>query len=365
MKTLVLLTVLLSAASLQSPRPVLLGFPQLSDLLNSPEDLYAQVRLCPHSAEREVDGKGHGWPRYCRVDRHGEETEVVFRREYTEAGWTYLIDQFKGRREMQFRVVEHIGSCAEKQEEKDGQGLFWPLWCYSDGSKVQFQQISPEEQGWSYVQDKDGGVRLCQYRRILHDKVAEAPQFLETKWSFLWNIFGLQEDDEDEIGAEREEIVPISEPIEAPIEKETHVVVLKPQPQAITQEEAPSDCYLLETDPSERYFWVQYDSKGRQIAFEKDSRGNYLLNNTTYTRIPLAPHSDFQDNTLTRNIALSCPALDASGREISFKSDEAIPGVYWADTGLRYEPSLTQEQQAYGMYQLDPSTGQRIPVILS
>ena len=368
MKTLVLLTGLLSVASLHSPRPILLGFAQLSDLLHSPEDLYSQTQLCPHSAQREEDGKGHSWPRYCRVDRDGQETEVLFRREYTQTGWTYAMDQFKGRPEMQFRLVEHISPCAGRAEEKDGQDHIWPLWCDSDGRKVEFQRVQQEGQDWTYVQDKAAGVGLCQYRKILHGEAkTENPQFLETKWGFLWNIFGLQGKDKDENDSDRDEIAPIREPmpvLPSPAANKPDLSTLETDYQSNLQQEAPSDCYPLETDPSERYFWAQFDSKGRQIAFEKDSRGNYLLNNTTRTRIPVSQAADFQDLSLDRNIGLSCPVFSPSGRELNFQSDESIAGVYWRDDGRIYEPSLTQDQLAYGMFELDSSTGRRIPVTL-
>lgn len=368
MKTLVLLIALLSVSSLHSPRPILLGFAQLSDLLQSPEDLYSQAQLCPHSAQREVDGKGHSWPRYCRVDRDGQETEVLFKREYVPAGWTYAVDQFKGRPEMQFRLVEHISPCAGKPEEQDGQGKIWPLWCNSDGNKVEFLRIQQNGQEWTYEQDKVGGVGLCQYRKIRHDEEKTGnPQFLETKWGFLWNIFGLEGKDEDENEENQEETAHIPEPIAAipsPVAKTLDLPSLEADFQSNLQQKAPSDCYPLETDPSERYFWVQFDSKGHQIAFEKDSRGNYLLSNTTHTRIPVSHAADYLDSSLNRNIALSCPVFSPFGREINLQPDESIAGMYWKDDGRVYEPSLTQDQQAYGMYEIDPSTGRRIPVTL-
>ena len=366
MKTLVLLTLLLSVLGLRSSRSVALGFSQLTDLLLSPDDIYHQVKLCPHSASREIDGRGHDWPRYCKVDKDDQETQLLFRRDYSESGWTYVIDQFEGRPEFQYRVVEHIAPCAGKEDEVDGLGNLWSPWCYPDGTTVSFELST--SQPWTYLQDNQGGFSPCQFRRITHaSEPLEQPQFMETKWSFLWNLFGLSEDEDDELVSDIDEEVNQDTDFNYTVNPSENmykeVVSLPSKPTESDHDSQPTDCYPLETDPSNRYFWVQFDSKGRKIAFEKDSRGNYVLSNSTHSRIPVSPLSDYEDTTGDRDISLACGITDpATGKEVTLKSDEALEGVYWPEDNKTYEPAMTPEDEAYGMYKLDEETGERILV---
>ena len=316
-------------------------FTELSELLLNQEELYRKVKLCTHLPKVEVDSQGHSWPHFCYSLPSNTEQEVIFQRVYNGDLWTYRLDQHSGFPEFQFRVVEAIKPCAKQMECADSQGRVWKNWCYSDGSLVEFEQkASNNGTDWEFVEDKIGAYELFDYRRIEHKVDAEQQKFEETQWSFFWDVFGIDDQDEENDGflsdsdetneeqfdANFADIDEQSDLIEVPIEEksENGGKNTAEQPKNENSTETPENCYELETDNSERYFWVEFDSKGKKVEFEMDARGNFLLNNETKLRIPTDADFESDKNVTTRSIPLSCEV--AQSEDLRLEADKEMRG---------------------------------------
>lgn len=114
----------------------------------------------------EMDAGGKSWPRYCYKCPEGED-EVVFLREYSLAGWKYVLGEhgkFDGRYLLSVRPCGDV--------EVDSMGNVWTTWCYQD-NLVKFEKMGGRI--WVYKQDFIGGYPQLQFRRILMDS-----EFLQT-----------------------------------------------------------------------------------------------------------------------------------------------------------------------------------------
>jgi hypothetical protein len=137
-------------------------FLELSELLQDSTE-GCEIKTCTQD-KFELDGIGLTWSRFCYICIDSQ-VPLLFRREYTQHGWTYLTSKEEGKAEYSYRIIEHITNCSNSVYELDGQGREWRKWCYADGEPVMFQRSG--EQSWTYVEDYDGGFAKYGWRRVV------------------------------------------------------------------------------------------------------------------------------------------------------------------------------------------------------
>lgn len=137
-------------------------FLELSELLQDSTE-GCEIKTCTQD-KFELDGIGLTWSRFCYICIDSQ-VPVLFRREYTQHGWSYLTSKEEGKAEYSYRIIEHITNCSNSVYEVDGQGREWRKWCYADGEPVMFERTG--EKSWSYVEDYDGGFAKYGWRRVV------------------------------------------------------------------------------------------------------------------------------------------------------------------------------------------------------
>lgn len=117
---------------LKSASPTFLRFSEV--------DMETTIKPCFLLPSVEKDTYGREWSRFCYVHDSGVEEIVEFRRIYTVDGWTYYVNQQFGYPTYDYRQVENIVKCESEEREVDGAGRDWQRWCYTDSSPVEFEK---------------------------------------------------------------------------------------------------------------------------------------------------------------------------------------------------------------------------------
>ena len=117
-----------------------LSTPSRSFLRFSEVNTETTIKPCYLLEPVEKDSFGREWRRFCYVHDNGVEEVVEFRREYTVDGWTYYVNQQFGFPTYDYRQVENILHCESQEREVDGSGRDWLRWCYTDSSPVDFEK---------------------------------------------------------------------------------------------------------------------------------------------------------------------------------------------------------------------------------
>lgn len=211
---------------------------------------------------------------------------VMFFKDYTK-GWTFHTDYEAGVKEFAYRIPYLPITCNDGEPEIDDYGYAWETWCLSTGEKIEFQKTDN-----MFIIDKTGGDSIFSYRRALFS--------IKTHYSTF-----LQLETEDK------------------------------------------DCMELEGDTSGRYFPVEYSFDNVKIVYQKDNRGNFILDPVSKTRITAFAGAKKQMNfgvplCMSQNV---------------FEIDPS-QNFYWV-IEFSYDFPVVFAESVDTYYFIDPETGKR------
>ncbi|OMJ66658.1 hypothetical protein SteCoe_36427 [Stentor coeruleus] len=120
-------------------------------------------------------------------------------------------------------------------------------------------------------------------------------------------------------------------------------------------------CSEIEGDKSGRYYYVDYDEKGKRIDYVKDANGNYIFDTNKQQRVPggfLSLEPVVKDNNTP------CSVYDFRGKLIEFEPDMYIKNLFWQivyENGIRvkFMKARLSSEKLGGNYLIDPNTGYR------
>jgi hypothetical protein len=210
---------------------------------------------------------------------------LVFFKEF-EDEWTFVTDYEAGIEEFAFRVLVQVDRCEGDLLDVDSDGHTWPAWCFESGRRLEFQVANGR-----FVVDVENGEEKFAWRRPVFNRETKFASFLQSK----------------------------------------------PEVQ----------CVELEGDKSGRFFPVEYDEGGGKVEFDKDEKGNFVLDagRKRVSRADGKIRERVKGSPLCRCENLF--EIDPSGE------------FYWIIL-LKDELPVVFVQAQDGFYFIDPDTGTRV-----